>query len=253
MCHYNYYEIMRKSKDNRVLRYQMVTYAQQKGIKPAMRHFKASRNTVRKWLRRWEDFGYEGLREVSRRPHNSPNAVPPEEREVLKELKKTYKRMGADQIKRKEELTRSARTIRKVWREEGVSSRRRRKKHETKQNLRAVKKQYALFQQVMEDTKDLDDIPEYYIQMKTKNLFTIQYTFREVTSGLMFLGFADQRSLTYSALFARYINYNLCKYGVDLSKSERQTDNVLSIQADGKLNPRASIQRKLKVFRDKNM
>ena len=225
MCHYRYYDIMRKSKDNRVLRLQMVTYAGKHGIKPAMRHFKASRNTVRKWLRRWQELGYDGLSEISRKPHNSPNAVPEEERAELVTLKRKYKRMGADQIKVKEDLARSARTIRKVWRQENISSRKRCKKHETKQNLREVKKQYALFQQVMEDTKELDDIPEYYVQMKMRNLFKIQYTFRDVTTGLMFLGFADQKSLTYSALFARYINYHLLKYGADLSKTKRQTDN----------------------------
>jgi transposase len=225
MCHYKYYDIMRKSKDNRTLRYQMVTYAEKHGIKPAMRHFKASRNTVRKWIRRWQELGYAGLNEISRKPHNSPGATPEEEREKLVKLKKKYKRMGADQIKKKEDLTRSARTIRKVWREKGESSRKRPKKHETKQNLREVKKQYALFRQAMEDTKELDDIPEYYMQMKTKNLFTIQYTFRDVTSGLMFLGFADQKSLIYATLFARYINHHLLKYGVDLSKTIRQTDN----------------------------
>jgi transposase len=195
------------------------------GIKPTVRHFKTTRNTVRKWLRRWDELGYAGLEEISRRPHNSPNAVPVSEKKELVELKNKYKRMGADQIKIKEELTRSARTIRKVWRDEGISSRKRRKKHITKQNLREVKKQYTLFQQVMEDTKELDDIPEYYMQMKTKNLFTIQYTFRDVTTGLMFMGFADQKSLTYAALFARYINQQLLKYGADLSNTIRQTDN----------------------------
>jgi hypothetical protein len=74
-------------------------------------------------------------------------------------------------------------------------------------------------------SKELDDIPEYYMQMKTKNLFTMQYTFRDVTTGLMLLGFADQKSLTYATLFARYINQHLLKYGADLSKTIRQTDN----------------------------
>ena len=99
MCHYKYYDIMRKSKDNRVLRHQMVTYAQEKGIKPAMRHFKTSRNNVRKWLRRWQEHGYKGLEEISRRPHNSPGATPEKECKQLVKLKKKYKRMGADQTR----------------------------------------------------------------------------------------------------------------------------------------------------------
>jgi transposase len=203
----------------------MVVYADRYGIKPAARHFKSTRNTVRKWQRRFKELGYAGLKELSRKPHNSPNTTSKEEQDKLVKLKKKYKRMGADQIKFIEKLSQSPRTIRKVWRQHGVSSRKRRKKYKTKQNLRAVKKEYALFQQVMEDTKELHDIPEYWPQMMRHNLFKIQYTFRDVTTGLLFLGFADQKSLTYAALFARYINHNLLKYGADLSKTIRQSDN----------------------------
>lgn len=140
-------------------------------------------------------------------------------------LKKKYKRMGAEQIKVVEELTMSPKTMRKIWREAGVSSRRRPKKHVTKNNLRAVKKLYTLFERMGEDTKDLDDIPEYYIPMQTLNLPKIQYTFREVSCGILFLGFANQRSLIHSRLFAIYINHFLKKYKALPPTSVRQTDN----------------------------
>ena len=115
--------------------------------------------------------------------------------------------------------------MRKIWRQEGISSGKRPKKHVTKQNLRAVKKQWALFQQIDDDTKDLTDIPEYYTQMKEKKLPTVEYTTRDVTSGLTYLGFADELSLVHATLFAQYINYNLQKYGANLSRTTRQTDN----------------------------
>ena len=140
-------------------------------------------------------------------------------------LKKKYKRIGADAIKTIEGLSRSARTMRKVWREEGISSRKRRKKHVTKQNLREVKKKWALFKQIDEDTKDLIDIPEYWIQMKEKSLPQVQYSARDVTSGMSYFAFADERSLIYAALFTAYLNWYLQKDGVDLSKTIRQTDN----------------------------
>jgi len=79
------------------------------------------------------------LEELSRRPHNSPLATSREERKELVKLKKKYKRIGADTIKIIEDIPISAKTIRKIWRQEGISSRKRRKKHVTKQNLRAVK------------------------------------------------------------------------------------------------------------------
>ncbi|MBD3424816.1 MAG: hypothetical protein GF417_10290, partial [Candidatus Latescibacteria bacterium] len=225
MCPYTYYEVMRKSKDPKHLRHQMVVYADRYGIRKTARYFKCSRNTVRKWYRRWKGGGYRALEGLSRRPERSPAAISKTDREMLVELKKKYKRLGADAIRALEGLSISARTIRKVWREEGVSSRKRRKKHRTKQNLREVKKKWRLFQQIDEDTKYLNDIPEYYFSMKKNRLPTVQFTARDVTSGLLYLGFAEDRSLTNAALFASYLNRKLQQYGADLSRTVRQTDN----------------------------
>jgi transposase-like protein len=216
---------MRQSQDKKALRLKVVLYAKDHGVKSAARTFHATRNTVRKWLRRWQHHAYEGLADLSRRPHHCPNATPLQERRKLVQFKKKYKRLGADQIKHIESLSRSARTIRKIWRQEGVSSRKRRKKYLTKRNLRAIKKEFALFQQVVEDTKDLFDIPEYWPQMKRLHLPEVQYTRRDVTSGLLFLGFANERSLTYSTLFCEYVDQYLLKLNAILSNSIRQTDN----------------------------
>lgn len=225
MCPYTYYFIMRKSKDKKQLRYQLVVSVEKDGIKATARHFRTTVKTVRKWYRRWCEEGYRGLEELSRRPHNSPMATPSEERKKLVKLKNKYKRIGADTIKIIEDIPISAKTMRKIWRQEGISSRKRRKKHVTKQNLREVKKQWALFQQMSEDTKDLVDIPEYWIQMMKKGLPKVQYTSRDVTSGIVYLAFANEKSLTHATLFAEYLNYHLQKNGVDLSKTVRQTDN----------------------------
>jgi transposase-like protein len=77
MCPYTYYTVMRTSKDPRQLRYRMVLSVERVGIKRTARAFKASRNTVRKWHRRWHDQGYRGLEELSRRPKHSPAAPEP--------------------------------------------------------------------------------------------------------------------------------------------------------------------------------
>lgn len=225
MCPYRYYDLMRKSKDPRHLRFQIVLSVEKVGIRKTARVFHVSRTTVRKWHRRWQEHGYQALSARSRRPRHSPHATPPKERRKLVALKRTYKRLGADAIRTIESLSRSPRTIRKIWREEGVSSRKRRKKHQTKQCLREVKKRWALFQQIDEDTKDLWDIPEYYGQMKRLGLPRVQYTARDVTSGLLFMGFAQDRSLTNATLFADYLNTELSRQGADLSHTTRQTDN----------------------------
>ena len=225
MCPYQYYAVMRRSKDKKTLRHQMVVSVEKSGIKETARCFHTTRNTVRKWYRRWCDDGYAALADRSRRPKHSPLATPPDERRKLVKLKKKYKRLGAEAIKMIEDLPQSPRTIRKIWRQQGVSSRKRRKKHLTKQNLREVKKRWALFEQICEDTKDLTDIPEYWGRMQALGLPRWQYTARDVTSGLLYMGFAEERSLTYATLFAQYLNESLTACGADLSKTTRQTDN----------------------------
>jgi hypothetical protein len=56
----------------------LVDYAKQHGIKPAMRHFGCSRNTIRKWLRRFDTEGQTGLKGLprGRKPKASKSAAP---------------------------------------------------------------------------------------------------------------------------------------------------------------------------------
>jgi hypothetical protein len=225
MCPYPWYQVMRLSKDKKQQRYQMVVHAKEHGIKPTGRIYATSPKTVRKWLLRFIEGGYQALGDLSRKPHISPGAISDVREKKIVALKSVYKRLGADQVKILENLPESAKTIRKIWRKNGISSRVRRKKHVTKQNLREIKKQFALFERVCEDTKDLFDIPEYWPQMRLNRLPKTQYTFREISCGVQFLGFSDERSLTNSELFAEYINEHLKKYGLIVENGIRQTDN----------------------------
>jgi len=225
MCPYPYYQVMRLSKDKKQQRYQMVVYAKEHGIKPTARLFATGPKTVRKWVKRFSQGVYEALADLSRRPKHSPCAIPSDTVKYIVKLKAKYKRLGAEQVKILEDVPVSAKTMRKIWRQNGVSSRQRRKKHVTKQNLRAVKKQFALFERACEDTKDLWDIPEYWPQMKRLRLPKVQYTFREVSCGVQFLGFADERSLTYAELFADYVNEHLKRHKLLVPEGSRQTDN----------------------------
>lgn len=225
MCPYKYYHVMKQSKDKKQWRYQMVQRALENGIKFTARIFHTSPPIVRKWVRRFKTEGYSGLQDRSHRPHHCPKETPSYLKEQVILLKDKYKRLGAEQIKVLEDIPLAPKTIRKIWREAGISSRKRPKKHVTKNNLRKVKKLYKLFERMVEDTKDLCDIPEYWPQMKALDLPNVQYSFREVSCGILFLGFASQRSLTHAHLFAVYINHFLKKFNALPKNSRRQTDN----------------------------
>ena len=228
MCPLLYYQTMRNCKDKRAHRYQMVQYALRCGVKPAARLFGTSPPVVRKWLSRFKEQGYAGLVDLSRRPHHSPRATAQNIKDHIVGLKKNkYGRLGAEQVKTLECLPQAPKTIRKFWREAGVQRGRRRKKYITKLNLREVKKRFYLFQQSCEDTKDLFDIPEYWPQMKRLNLPKVQYTRREISCGILFTGYANERSLIHATLFAAYINQQMKKYrALPKDNSARcQTDN----------------------------
>ena len=226
MCPLLYYQTMRNCKDKRAHRYQMVQYAISNGVKPTARVFGTSPPVVRKWLERFKEHGYAGLVDLSRRPHYSPRATAQSIKDHIVGLRTKYRRLGAEQVKTLEDLKQAPKTIRKFWRDAGVPSRRRKKKYIIKQNLREVKKQFYLFQQSCEDTKDLIDIPEYWPQMTRLNLPTVQYTRREVSCGILFLGYANERSLIHATLFAAYINHQMAKYkAVPDNSAYCQTDN----------------------------
>jgi len=225
MCPYKYYHVMRQSKDKKPFRYQMAQDALSIGVKPTAKLFNTRPKVVRKWRDRFQTERYSGLADRSHRPHHSPRVTPQKVKEHIIQLKNKYKRLGAEQVRLLENLPQAPKTMRKIWCEAGFKSRKRPKKHVTKNNLRAVKKLFALFQQSMEDTKFLLDIPEYYGQAKMFNLPRFQYTFREVSCGILFLGFANNASLTHAQLFATYLNHFLRKFNALPEHAMRQTDN----------------------------
>jgi transposase len=202
-------------------------HARQEGIKAAARAFRTTVPTVRKWLRRWEEQGLKGLQELSRAPHSCPHKIGGELAERVVALRRQLPSFGPRRLKREWELPLGQGAIERILRQHGLLLPRRRK-YQKKQDLAAWKQTWALFQQISADTKDLDDIPHYWPQMKARGLPAIQYTAREVRSGLQFLAYASQRSAQASELFAQRIQRHLQSCGVTLRDVTWQTDNVLT-------------------------
>src|SRR5438445_144967 len=82
------------------------------------------------------------------------------------------------------------------------------------------------------NTKDLDDMPRYWAQAQRLHLPVVQYTAREIRSGLLFWAFAQQRSAAASAVFASRIQRHLDRYGVSLRDLVWQTDNGGEFKGD---------------------
>ncbi len=231
-----YFEVVRQMKNAFNYRLRLVTHARQHGIKAAARAFRTTVPTVRKWVRRYQARGLKGLQEVSRAPHSCPHKIVGELARRVVELRRRLPTFGAQRLQREWDLPLGHTAIERILRQHDLI-RPRRRKYQKKQDLAALKATGALFQQISADTKDLDDIPHYWPQMKARGLPVVQYTAREVRSGLQFLAYASRRSAQASSLFAQRIQVHLRRCGVNLQDVTWQTDNgaefIGELQKDG--------------------
>jgi transposase len=227
-----YFDLVREMKDNAYNhRLRLVESARQRGIKPTAQLFATTVPTVRKWLRRFQQHGPSGLLARPRARHHQPLKTPPATEAQLVELRKTLPTFGARRLIREFDLPISHGALERIWHEHGLLQKRRRK-YQRKQDLAHIKAQWALFQQISADTKDLDDIPRYWLQAQRLRLPVIQYTARDVRSGLLFWAFAEGRSASASAVFAARIQQHLDRYGVSLRDLVWQTDNGGEFKGD---------------------
>lgn len=205
------------------LRLRVVLSAKQLGVKPTARLFGASPQTVRLWRRRYQQAGRSGLGDRSHAPRRCPHktSVPRERQVVQARLRSGF---GPRRLKVEFELSPSIGAIARILRQAGLV-RPRKRKHITKQDLRAVKATWAVFSKVCHDTKDLDDIPFYWPQAKALRLPMIQYSAREVRTGLTFADYAQQRSASLACVFAERVISHLAACGVELSEVGFQSDN----------------------------
>src|SRR3990170_5323678 len=231
-----YFDVIRQMPNAFNYRLRLVMHARQHGIKAAARLFQTTVPTVRKWRRRYEKQGLKGLQERSRAPHSCPHKIVGELAQRVLELRRQLPSFGARRLQREWELPLGHTAISRLLREHGLL-RPRRRKYQKKQDLAALKETWALFQQISADTKDLDDIPHSWPQMKARALPALQYTAREVRSGLQFVAFAAPRSAQASQLFAQRVQIHLQRCGVVLRDLTWQTDNggefIGELQPDG--------------------
>jgi transposase len=212
-------------------RLRLVESARRRGIKATARLFATTIPTVRKWLRRFQQHGPSGLVERSRARLHQAHKTPPSVEARVVELRKILPTFGSRRLRREFDLSVGHSAIERIWREQGLMKKRRRK-YQRKQDLAQIKAQWALFQQISADTKDLDDIPHYWPQAQALGLPAIQYTARDVRSGLLFWAFAEKRSASASAVFASRIQQHLHRYGVSLRDLVWQTDNGGEFKGD---------------------
>gem|GEM_PF-6419118 len=118
--------------------------------------FKTTPKTVRKWLTRFGNRATGGLEDRSHAPKDPRRSITEGQRQRVLELKKRFPSWGALKLKRHFGLELSDKAIRRIWREEGLL-RRPRRKHRRRKDLKALKASLRPFEHLQMDTMQLLD------------------------------------------------------------------------------------------------
>ena len=163
-----------------------------------------SKNTVRTWVRRYQSEGNDGLMDLRSGPKSIPHKTSEKLEAEIVHIRKIASCYGARRMKCFFRLTPSVGAIQRIIRERGLT-RKKRRKYQVKNDLRAVKAQYKMGTRLQMDLKYLTDIPPYWEMMQRLKLPRFQYTVRDVKSGMLFLGFADEISELHAESMAKYV------------------------------------------------
>lgn len=198
--------VMNLSKDKQFSsRKSIVLEALKKGIKPTARRFNMSKNTVRIWVRRFQSEGNDGLMDRRSGPKQIPHKTSLEEETRILEIRKVATCYGAKRLKHEFQLKPSIGAIQRILHSHGVT-RKKRRRYEKKNDLRAIKAaRYKALEKMEIDVKYLTDIPPYWEMMQKFRLPRFQYTVRDVKSGMLFLGFADEVSALHAQTMVKYV------------------------------------------------
>ena len=187
------------------VRKSIVLEALEEGIKPTALRFNMSRNTVRTWVKRFRSEGNDGLMDRRNGPNKIPHKTSTEEEDHIVEIRGVASCYGAKRLKYEFQLKPSIGAIQRILRSRGLT-RRKKRRYQKKNDLRAIKAaRYKALEKMEIDVKYLTDIPPYWEVMQKFRLPRFQYTVRDVKSGMLFLGFADEISELHAETMARYV------------------------------------------------
>ena len=225
-----YYAMICADDPKFALRHNLVICALKQGIKAAARIYQSTPKTVRKWVRRFKEQTNRGLMAQSRAPKSCPHKTSDAmERRVLALRRKTPG-FGSRRLIEEFELKIGHNAVDRILREHQLT-RKPKRRHKRKNDLRAVKAAYEPFTRFQMDVKYLTDIPFYWPQMQANGLPRFQYTIRELSCGAQFLAYNNELSKTYATFAIDRFLAHLKAFGIETSKVKIQSD--LGSEFDG--------------------
>lgn len=218
-------------------RLEMVRFAKENGIKKAARFYSCSKNTIKKWCKRYAIYGLKGLIDKSRKPKNSPKRIKQEDIDKITEVSKNAK-------EKKKHIT--VRNVRKTtgiqeysdgtvnrYINKAVGKKKNRKHKQSKGGDVSWKKKLLPWQLIQIDIKyltDIENLKPYFASEKNdyKGIkCKYQITARDVATGSAIVSYCDEKSVTYTRIFLESVLYPFLKQfkGLDLKTITIQTDN----------------------------
>ena len=238
---WNSYQEMYKSINNEKMlidkRLEMVRFANEIGIKKTAKRYSCSKNTIKKWCRRYALYGLKGLKDESRKPKHSPKRIAQEDidkiTEVTKTAKKKKKHITVRNVRKTSKVTKYSDVTINRYINKAVGKKKNRKHKQSKGGDVSWKKELLPWQLIQIDIKyltDIDNLKPYFAKasngykgIKSK----YQITARDVATGASIVAYCDEKSATYTRIFLERILYPFLKQfkGLDLKTITIQTDN----------------------------
>ena len=251
MCPKLYYTLIRSEKPKHDMRKKLIQHALKHGIRDSARTFGCSRNTVRRWLRRYQAEGH--VQERSRRPKCSPNRLSPEQEEHIVVARK---RTGygphrlSDYLRRTEGIDISPWTIRNVLQRHGLVRKctKRRSCYPAHWALERGGKPFTFVQADVKDVHDKGTLgTERTTHLSRLGLPRYQWTFLDAHSRVRFLAYSHELTLHGGLVFL-----SLCVRWVRAYGVVREND-IVQIQTDwgvefGGDNPQNVLRLNREVF-----
>ena len=214
-------------------RLELVMFAHENGIKPAARFYKCSKNTIKKWCKRYALYGIKGLKDKSRRPLHSPKRISNKDINRIKECvdyaKEKKKYITVNNVRRKTKI--------KDYSDETINryinifcNGKKNKKHLKESYDVSWKQKIKPFMYWQIDIKyltDIDNLKPYFKKDNDRALAKYQITARDMATGFPIVAYCSEKSSYFTKMFLEEIFLPFLKQFkyLDLKKIKIQTDS----------------------------
>lgn len=207
-----------------MMRYQMYYLSEKYGVSEAARRLDTTRKTVRLWRDRYREDKEHGLKNLSRIGQNHPLKMPESVQNAILNERNIRGNPGAQTIINNLKLNYSAKTVNKVLKRAGLTSRHK-TRYRKKMDMRAIKAQYKPMEKIQIDVKYYNDIANQYEAYVNKAIPKYQITARDYRTGMVFMGFTNYKDVLSTSIFVEYLIGYLKELGIDPIDISFQTDN----------------------------